>query len=148
MIGEIWVKIEEKAVKIILGSEWETSQSREQFRLVLASFSLSSDGLSLAWHMGLLYSRLYTLPTLRQPQYTLHRHFCMDIGFWPTLAVFLQRIPIVGWLFQQPYIRSQLNQHPFFLLQVVLERQRACLKWQEEQYLLQCQQLKKFIHCY
>ncbi|KAG4195968.1 hypothetical protein ERO13_A06G141233v2 [Gossypium hirsutum] len=27
-------------------------------------------------------------------------------GFWPTLAVFLQRIPIVGWLFQQPYIRS------------------------------------------
>nr|POE81019.1 vesicle transport protein got1 [Quercus suber] len=27
-------------------------------------------------------------------------------GFWPTLAVFLQRIPILGWLIQQPYIRS------------------------------------------
>ncbi|KAK6246621.1 hypothetical protein SCA6_009711 [Theobroma cacao] len=27
-------------------------------------------------------------------------------GFWPTLAVFMQRIPILGWLFQQPYIRS------------------------------------------
>ncbi|KAL5570478.1 hypothetical protein UlMin_027053 [Ulmus minor] len=27
-------------------------------------------------------------------------------GFWPTLAVFLQRIPILGWLFQQPYVRS------------------------------------------
>nr|VDD53452.1 unnamed protein product [Brassica oleracea] len=27
-------------------------------------------------------------------------------GFWPTLAVFLQRIPILGWLLQHPYIRS------------------------------------------
>lgn len=27
-------------------------------------------------------------------------------GFWPTLAVFLQKMPIVGWLFQQPFIRS------------------------------------------
>ncbi|QHN92767.1 uncharacterized protein DS421_17g586760 [Arachis hypogaea] len=27
-------------------------------------------------------------------------------GFWPTLAVFLQKIPILGWLFQQPYVRS------------------------------------------
>ncbi|RYR49810.1 hypothetical protein Ahy_A07g036327 isoform A [Arachis hypogaea] len=28
-------------------------------------------------------------------------------GFWPTLAVFLQKIPILGWLFQQPYVRSR-----------------------------------------
>ncbi|MBA0764322.1 hypothetical protein Gotri_013678, partial [Gossypium trilobum] len=28
------------------------------------------------------------------------------IGFWPTLAVFIQRIPILGWLFQQPFIRT------------------------------------------
>lgn len=27
-------------------------------------------------------------------------------GFWPTLAVFMQKIPILGWLFQQPYVRS------------------------------------------
>lgn len=27
-------------------------------------------------------------------------------GFWPTLAVFLQKIPVLGWVFQQPYIRS------------------------------------------
>ncbi|KAL6979821.1 Golgi Transport [Sarracenia purpurea var. burkii] len=27
-------------------------------------------------------------------------------GFWPTLAVFLQKIPILGWVFQQPFIRS------------------------------------------
>ncbi|KAG7029082.1 Vesicle transport protein GOT1, partial [Cucurbita argyrosperma subsp. argyrosperma] len=27
-------------------------------------------------------------------------------GFWPTLAVFLQKIPVLGWLFQQPYVRS------------------------------------------
>ncbi|KAK9233551.1 hypothetical protein WN943_023801 [Citrus x changshan-huyou] len=27
-------------------------------------------------------------------------------GFWPTLSVFLQRIPILGWLFQQPFVRS------------------------------------------
>ncbi|KAL1827137.1 hypothetical protein DCAR_0206296 [Daucus carota subsp. sativus] len=27
-------------------------------------------------------------------------------GFWPTLAVFVQKIPIIGWLFQQPFIRS------------------------------------------
>lgn len=27
-------------------------------------------------------------------------------GFWPTLAVFLQRIPVLGWLFQQPFVTS------------------------------------------
>ncbi|KAJ1702905.1 hypothetical protein LUZ63_002684 [Rhynchospora breviuscula] len=27
-------------------------------------------------------------------------------GFWPTLAVFLQRLPIIGWIFQQPFITS------------------------------------------
>ncbi|RZB42322.1 Vesicle transport protein GOT1 isoform A [Glycine soja] len=27
-------------------------------------------------------------------------------GFWPTLAVFLQKIPVLGWLFQQPFVRS------------------------------------------
>ncbi|RZC77549.1 hypothetical protein C5167_001712 [Papaver somniferum] len=27
-------------------------------------------------------------------------------GFWPTLAVFLQRIPILGWIFQQPFVMS------------------------------------------
>ncbi|MCI03205.1 vesicle transport protein GOT1B, partial [Trifolium medium] len=27
-------------------------------------------------------------------------------GFWPTIAVFLQKIPVLGWLIQQPYIRS------------------------------------------
>ncbi|KAI3905589.1 hypothetical protein MKX01_036498, partial [Papaver californicum] len=27
-------------------------------------------------------------------------------GFWPTLAVFLQRIPILGWIFQQPFVTS------------------------------------------
>ncbi|GMJ11657.1 hypothetical protein HRI_004834900 [Hibiscus trionum] len=32
-------------------------------------------------------------------------------GFWPTLAVFLQRIPILGWLFQQPYVRSLLDRY-------------------------------------
>ncbi|KAF7815645.1 vesicle transport protein GOT1-like [Senna tora] len=32
-------------------------------------------------------------------------------GFWPTLAVFLQKIPILGWLFQQPYIRSLFDRY-------------------------------------
>ncbi|KAL0436741.1 UNVERIFIED_CONTAM: Vesicle transport protein GOT1 [Sesamum radiatum] len=27
-------------------------------------------------------------------------------GFWPTLAVFLQKMPVIGWLFQQPFVRS------------------------------------------
>ncbi|KAL6513742.1 Golgi Transport [Orobanche hederae] len=27
-------------------------------------------------------------------------------GFWPTLSVFLQKIPVIGWLFQQPFVRS------------------------------------------
>ncbi|KAJ6823175.1 vesicle transport protein GOT1-like [Iris pallida] len=27
-------------------------------------------------------------------------------GFWPTLAVFLQKIPILGWLIQQPFVSS------------------------------------------
>ncbi|KAL9314674.1 hypothetical protein ACSQ67_020126 [Phaseolus vulgaris] len=32
-------------------------------------------------------------------------------GFWPTLAVFIQKIPVLGWLFQQPYIRSLLDRY-------------------------------------
>jgi hypothetical protein len=40
-------------------------------------------------------------------------------GFWPTLAVFLQRIPLLGWLLQQPYIRSV---HSLQLLSVLLFR--------------------------
>ncbi|XP_019151772.1 PREDICTED: vesicle transport protein GOT1-like, partial [Ipomoea nil] len=27
-------------------------------------------------------------------------------GFWPTLAVFLQKIPILGWLLQHSFLRS------------------------------------------
>ncbi len=27
-------------------------------------------------------------------------------GFWPTVVVFLQRIPVIGWLFQQPFLVS------------------------------------------
>jgi hypothetical protein len=27
-------------------------------------------------------------------------------GFWPTLAVFLQRIPALGWIMQQPFVTS------------------------------------------
>lgn len=32
-------------------------------------------------------------------------------GFWPTLAVFMQKIPILGWLLQQPFIRSLFDSH-------------------------------------
>ncbi|KAI5675117.1 hypothetical protein M9H77_06067 [Catharanthus roseus] len=32
-------------------------------------------------------------------------------GFWPTLAVFLQKIPVLGWVFQQPYIRSFFDRY-------------------------------------
>ncbi|EPS60774.1 hypothetical protein M569_14027, partial [Genlisea aurea] len=32
--------------------------------------------------------------------------FVLFSGFWPTLAVFLQKIPVVGWLFQHPLFRS------------------------------------------
>ncbi|CAN1253341.1 Vesicle transport protein GOT1 [Linum perenne] len=27
-------------------------------------------------------------------------------GFWPTLSVFIQRIPVLGWIFQLPAVRS------------------------------------------
>lgn len=27
-------------------------------------------------------------------------------GFWPTLAVFMQRIPILGWLIRQPFVTA------------------------------------------
>ncbi|WMV08662.1 hypothetical protein MTR67_002047, partial [Solanum verrucosum] len=30
-------------------------------------------------------------------------------GFWPTLSVFLQKIPILGWIFQQPFVRSEFG---------------------------------------
>ncbi|PSS09666.1 Vesicle transport protein [Actinidia chinensis var. chinensis] len=32
-------------------------------------------------------------------------------GFWPTLAVFLQKIPILGWVVQQPFIRSFFDRY-------------------------------------
>eukprot|EP00268_Persea_americana_P039040 TRINITY_DN3865_c1_g3_i1.p1 TRINITY_DN3865_c1_g3~~TRINITY_DN3865_c1_g3_i1.p1 ORF type:complete len:177 (-),score=22.44 TRINITY_DN3865_c1_g3_i1:232-762(-) len=32
-------------------------------------------------------------------------------GFWPTLAVFVQRIPIIGWVFQQPFITSFFDRY-------------------------------------
>ncbi|KAK9683128.1 hypothetical protein RND81_10G118800 [Saponaria officinalis] len=28
-------------------------------------------------------------------------------GFWPTLAVFVQRIPVLGWILQQPFFKSK-----------------------------------------
>ncbi|XP_074272007.1 vesicle transport protein GOT1-like [Silene latifolia] len=30
-------------------------------------------------------------------------------GFWPTLAVFAQRIPVLGWILQQPFFRSLID---------------------------------------
>ncbi|XP_048500808.1 vesicle transport protein GOT1-like [Beta vulgaris subsp. vulgaris] len=32
-------------------------------------------------------------------------------GFWPTLAVFLQRIPILGWVLQHPIFRSLIDRY-------------------------------------
>ncbi|KAL6349305.1 hypothetical protein AAG906_033961 [Vitis piasezkii] len=32
-------------------------------------------------------------------------------GFWPTLAVFLQKIPFLGWVFQQPFVRSFFDKY-------------------------------------
>ncbi|XP_062206158.1 vesicle transport protein GOT1-like [Phragmites australis] len=32
-------------------------------------------------------------------------------GFWPTLVVFLKRIPIIGWIFQQPFVTSFLDHY-------------------------------------
>ncbi|CAF1877092.1 unnamed protein product [Brassica napus] len=32
--------------------------------------------------------------------------FVLFSGFWPTLAVFVQKIPVLGWIIQLPYIRS------------------------------------------
>ncbi|KAK9273602.1 hypothetical protein L1049_018412 [Liquidambar formosana] len=30
-------------------------------------------------------------------------------GFWPTIAIFVQRIPILGWVFQLPFVTSFLG---------------------------------------
>ncbi|XP_073316950.1 vesicle transport protein GOT1-like [Primulina huaijiensis] len=32
-------------------------------------------------------------------------------GFWPTVAVFLQKIPVIGWLFQQPFVRTFIDRY-------------------------------------
>ncbi|KAL7164942.1 hypothetical protein ACSBR2_040772 [Camellia fascicularis] len=32
-------------------------------------------------------------------------------GFWPTLSVFVQKIPIIGWVFQQPFVRLFLDRY-------------------------------------
>ncbi|WZY79887.1 hypothetical protein YC2023_026271 [Brassica napus] len=37
--------------------------------------------------------------------------FVLFSGFWPTLAVFAQKIPVLGWIIQQPYIRSFFDKY-------------------------------------
>lgn len=32
-------------------------------------------------------------------------------GFWPTLAVFMQRIPILGWLIRQPFVSAIFDRY-------------------------------------
>ncbi|XP_073154740.1 vesicle transport protein GOT1-like [Henckelia pumila] len=32
-------------------------------------------------------------------------------GFWPTVAVFLQKIPVIGWIFQQPFVRTFIDRY-------------------------------------
>ncbi|KAE9614867.1 putative vesicle transport protein, Got1/SFT2 [Lupinus albus] len=32
-------------------------------------------------------------------------------GFWPTLSVFIQKVPVLGWLFQQPFVRSLFDSY-------------------------------------
>lgn len=32
-------------------------------------------------------------------------------GFWPTLVVFAQRIPVLGWIFQQPFFKSLIERY-------------------------------------
>ncbi|KAK7277162.1 hypothetical protein RIF29_18313 [Crotalaria pallida] len=32
-------------------------------------------------------------------------------GFWPTLAVFIQKVPVLGWIFQQPFVRSLFDRY-------------------------------------
>ena len=31
---------------------------------------------------------------------------CSCSGFWPTIAVFVQKIPILGWVLQHPLFKS------------------------------------------
>ncbi|KAK4408648.1 Vesicle transport protein GOT1 [Sesamum angolense] len=51
-------------------------------------------------------------------------------GFWPTLAVFLQKMPVIGWLFQQPFVRSNLGGIMEFVkicfLIVIVEKEYLC----------------------
>ncbi|XP_010423954.1 PREDICTED: vesicle transport protein GOT1 isoform X2 [Camelina sativa] len=37
--------------------------------------------------------------------------FVLFSGFWPTLAVFAQKIPVLGWIIQQPYIRTFFDKY-------------------------------------
>ncbi|KAI5433326.1 variant 2, Golgi Transport [Lathyrus oleraceus] len=32
-------------------------------------------------------------------------------GFWPTVSVFIQKIPVLGWLVQLPFIRSLFDRN-------------------------------------
>ncbi|XP_073062114.1 vesicle transport protein GOT1-like isoform X1 [Primulina eburnea] len=36
-------------------------------------------------------------------------------GFWPTVAVFLQKIPVIGWLFQQPFVRTWYQMYALYI---------------------------------
>ncbi|CAM8906558.1 unnamed protein product [Rhodiola kirilowii] len=42
-------------------------------------------------------------------------------GFWPTIAVFVQRIPVLGWIFQQPFIKSVCFFSSFDICLVMIE---------------------------
>ncbi|XP_042464898.1 vesicle transport protein GOT1-like [Zingiber officinale] len=41
----------------------------------------------------------------------LYGFFVLFSGFWPTLSIFLQRIPVLGWIFQQPFVRSFFDRY-------------------------------------
>ncbi|KAK2988096.1 hypothetical protein RJ640_023845 [Escallonia rubra] len=61
----------------------------------------------LVAHSGNDFRVLWVRCTL-QARLLMH---AMCSGFWPTLAVFVQKIPVIGWVFQQPYIRSFFDRY-------------------------------------
>lgn len=62
--------------------------------------------LGVFFSLTTLWSYQHSFPVLICLLMSFLHSSVMLSGFWPTLAVFLQKIPLLGWLLQQQYIRS------------------------------------------
>lgn len=68
-------------------------------------------GMAIEAYGFLILLRFVKCVTHETFTYTILTYICLFLfffrsGFWPTLSVFVSKIPLIGWLFEQPFTRS------------------------------------------